>query len=660
MCTAHRLPRITLFIVFCALTFFCLLAYSNSLHSPFIWDDDALVGKNALIRDWRLWPKAFTADLYLGATSGSNFYRPVQTLSLMWDYYFWQNNPFGYHLSNILLHGAVSFLVFLFVYRFHFGMAVAFLSSCLFALCPLATEAVTYISGRADVLMAFGLLMSLLFFQNWLMSRAGKRMFWYLSSLIFFMWGLFSKELAAAFPLVILAFVFYFHRQRLKEKGFFLQAILPFFALSAAYLLLRFTLFRFATIRPPELAQFPFLVRMAVFPRVLFTYFRLLLLPQDLHMSRSLGVPSTTAGIILLFVSLGALVYSCVRICIRLHKRAVFCFMLVWFFIFLIPQSGIFAINAFVAEHFIYLSSTSFFISVSFLLRRYCGRGFFTLCAVLLAGYYGLCTYAQNFKWQDPIAFYENILRLNPLSFQAHNNLGLQYEYRHEFKQAIEEYKKALSIRPNLLEGHSNLANIYFRMGLIPQARREYAIVEKTAPGAKAGEIQNNIGCVLELEGKLDEALERYRSALRLGPGLSFTHFNIARIHFVKKDLLSAGNEIQLSLPELVADTNARDAYSEIIAAHLASSTHLNAAHLFYNDLGVRFAQGGFLKAAQACFLKALELEPRFTDARFNLGLAYWEKGLKRKAIFEFKSALKIDPTYERARKLLFEITSKY
>ncbi len=666
--------KLSLFIaIFFILVLSCAAAYSNSLHNPFIWDDDALVVKNPLLGSWSNLPKAFTSDLYPGVTAGSNFYRPLQTISYMWDYHFWQLDPFGYHLSNIILQALVSFLVFLFTRIILKDTKIAFAAALLFALNPLHTEAVTYISGRAEMLMGLFLLSSLILFIR------GKRLF----SLLSFICGLLSKELSVVFPLVILAYIFYYStslRRTCRDRTLFcpynssrhdLRSVLPFFLVDLIYLILRSGLLHFATIRPPALVKYPLLLRITVFPEVVFTYLKLLFFPVNLHMSRTTIRPVNFLGFFLNWFLLGAICVACVYL-LRNKKNKNAAFMIFWSLAFFIPQSGILPINAFVAEHFIYLSSISFFILLAYALHRYLRRGLFIFSVISLALFYGMLTYARNSDWSDPLIFYSKIIKYSPDSFQAHNNLGLQYEYRHNLEKAILEYKKALEIEPKLIEAHSNLANAYFKQGKFQEALSEYAQVEKSAPRAKVGELQNNIGCIYEVEGSLDEALTRYQLALRLDSSLNFAHFNIARIYAAKGKLDLAAEEVLKSLPELnltdfynslsghlsVRYGN-KDRYAQVISAYVKASKAFQSGVIFYNDLGVRFASQNLFDGAVAAFKRVIELDPLYADAHFNLGLAFWKKGLKKEAIFEFKKTLEINPNHLNAKGFLFKIIYK-
>jgi tetratricopeptide (TPR) repeat protein len=247
----------------------------------------------------------------------------------------------------------------------------------------------------------------------------------------------------------------------------------------------------------------------------------------------------------------------------------------------------------------------------------------------------------------------------SPLSFQAHNNLGLQFEYKRFFDKACAEYKKALEIEPSLIEARSNLANLYFKMGKYAQAREEYAIVEKDVPVNKAGELQNNIGCIYEVEGDLDKAKERYALALTLDPSLNFAHFNLARIYAVKSQTDSAVTEVLKSLPEASLTRNNDNKSREVINSYLKSTKNFHSAVIFYNDLGIQFAQAGLPDAAIPAFKRVIELDPLYADSHFNLGLVYWKKGLKREAVFEIRKALKINPNHLNAKGFLSEIIYK-
>jgi protein O-mannosyl-transferase len=648
--THHR----TVFLLSFLLILSCVLAvYFNSLKAPFIWDDQALVLRNPLIRSVAHLKDIFVRDLYSGVSVNSNFYRPVQNLSYLWDYHFWELDPFGYHLTNILLQVLVSFLVLLLAYSLTGSFVVSLSAALLFAVCPLHTQAVTYISGRAEMLMALFLLSSLLSFFRSQSPKAKYAKVFFVLSLVLFAFALLSKELAVVFPLVVLSWIFYFSKDKIRRAGILFRRVSPFFALSVGYLSLRLSVLNFSASQPSPLSRFPLFVRITVLPKVLLSYFKLLILPVDLHMSRGVVRPTTFLGFCLAWFGLAATIAVCVYVLRNKAQRKTIPFLLAWFLIFILPQSGIFPINSFISEHFIYLSSISFFIGVSALLVRYLKRQVFFFSLACLVIYYGTLTVSRNFEWQDHEVFYKRVIRLSPGSYQAHNNLGMYYLNLGLYEKAVQEYKKALELMPGLLEAHSNLAEVYYRMGRYQDSLEEYTFVEKLVSPGKAGEIQNNIGAVFEAKGLYDEAIRRYERALKLDPRLHFAYFNMARIDLLKGDVSAVSPKILKSMPSLCRDIGDPKGYLKIIEQNLDSLKTNRCAPSFYNNLGIKFAEAQLYEGAIAAFKLILELDSGNADTHFNLGLAYLKMGDMKKAQAQFKQAVKLNPRHYKAIGLL-------
>jgi hypothetical protein len=135
------------------------VAFSININSYFLSDDFVQIGK-VLHRDF---------SVSWGQEHGG-FFRPLFILSYVIDGRIWGARPFGYHVTNVILHGLNAFLVFQLaaklLQRFaptsSGGTGVAIAAAALFLLHPSHTEAVTWISGRADLIATFFVLASLL------------------------------------------------------------------------------------------------------------------------------------------------------------------------------------------------------------------------------------------------------------------------------------------------------------------------------------------------------------------------------------------------------------------------------------------------------------------------------------------------------------------
>src|SRR5438309_3392920 len=148
-------------IVLAALIVVFLTAHIPAFRAGFVWDDTALVLRDPLIRSWRLIPEGFQHFLFVDATP-SNFYRPVQRLTYTLEYWAFAFRPAPYHLTNILLHAATAIALFTFALAFfrlyrvdeRKSLGVAAIASLAWALHPLHSGVVDYVSGRADSLAA--------------------------------------------------------------------------------------------------------------------------------------------------------------------------------------------------------------------------------------------------------------------------------------------------------------------------------------------------------------------------------------------------------------------------------------------------------------------------------------------------------------------------
>ena len=92
-----------------------LAVYSPCLDGGFVWDDQYLVKENPFFRSPVFITEVFQHHLF--HNSYSLYYRPVQNISYMLDYWLWDRNSFGYHLTNVFLHATAAFLLLLLLKR---------------------------------------------------------------------------------------------------------------------------------------------------------------------------------------------------------------------------------------------------------------------------------------------------------------------------------------------------------------------------------------------------------------------------------------------------------------------------------------------------------------------------------------------------------------
>ena len=138
-----------------------LVVYLNVLPNGFVIDDQVLIVGNHLLREPGGLKRIFATNAWaaLAEALPVNFYRPLMHLTLWVWWRMFQDNPAGYHLLSVLLHAGVSVLVFLGLRRIQADSTTAWLAALLFAVHPIHTEAVAWISAFPDLQSSFFVLL---------------------------------------------------------------------------------------------------------------------------------------------------------------------------------------------------------------------------------------------------------------------------------------------------------------------------------------------------------------------------------------------------------------------------------------------------------------------------------------------------------------------
>lgn len=499
--------------------------YYNSLHGAFLWDDDDLVKNNASIKSFSSAGKVFSKSSTEAGRREFGFYRPLQELTYTLDYALWKFNARGYHGTNVLLHVLAALALFWLISLFYHDVLLSLLTSLFFIVHPIHTEAVAYISGRADSLAAIFVLLCLVFYIKHLSSKSAITFILMVVSYIF---ALLARENSLILPVLLLLYHYSF-KKSLEIKAFLSVLTVTFF-----YLFLRLTVLKFLLCEGAYTTTL--LQRMPGFFEAVTHYLTLLLLPVNLHMEYGNKVfswvdPKVIAGILML----SFLLFYVGRT--RKSRGLVF-ISVSWFLLTLLPQANIYPINAYMAEHWLYLPSIGFFLIVAKALTQLCRVEKFRILAGLLIisslVFYSCLTIRQNFCWSEPVAFYERTLRYAPESSKVQNNLANMYYHMGKKDEAIALYKKAIKNNPDYAEAVNNLGNIYKDMGKKEEAIALYRRALEIDPGYY--EAYGNLGIVSYLMGKKEEAISLLKKAIELKPTFAEAYYNLSACYFYEKE----------------------------------------------------------------------------------------------------------------------------
>ncbi len=496
-------------------------AYWNSLSAGFVWDDHYLiVEKGQFFSDPGNVVSIFkTADNARAVKTP--YYRPVSILTYMADYHLWGQDPFWYHLENLLLHG-VCVLVFYLLVSEAFGDGVlAFVSALLFALYPVNAEPVDFIAARNTLISAAFVFASLLVLKKgrpgWVAALAAAGLYFL---------SLLSKEQAVTLPFFLLCLALPasgegFAPVKIKKwwKVFFV-----FFGAAAAYMVLRrAVLGMFASGEGIGLSE----SRLVFISNAVFEGARLMIFPFRLNafytnqlMARFSPVRSVLAVLWLFFL----LFLSARRGKTSGPLRA----GALWFLWMALPVSDIIPIpSAPVAERFYYLPAAGFALIAGYAFVRAYRRAPRSAVAamVLIAVLFGARTFERNFVWRDNISLYQSMIRSDPGNVDAYNNLGTAYLKAGNLPLAIGEFQTAISINPYSPEAHDDLGMAFGQLGRMDDALRELRIAVQLRPDSEVA--HNNLGATYGKLGHYRKAVFEFQTALRIYPGYAQARRNL-------------------------------------------------------------------------------------------------------------------------------------
>jgi len=462
-----RSPKIHILL----LVLITIVIYADSLGGDFIYDDKPMITTYDFVKDVSNIPKAFVG--YTSVYANSNYYRPLQTISNTTDYFLWGDFAPGFHLTNALFHVACVLLVYCFITVLFRNRIMSFITALLFSIHPIHTPVVSYIAGRADSMLCAFMMACFIFYLKFQYGARKKSYFVY--SLFFFLLALLTKELAMIIPFALILLDIYERQWGAldKPKKLNMMNYLPFLAILGIYVLFRITKMSFFA--EGAIPPFPLGMRLATVPYAIAQYFRLIIIPNDLHMERVpwLARSFLNERVVVSTIVVAAVFFAAYRL--RHKERAVW-FGICWFIVMIFPSLNIITPLFYTfAENWLYIPSIGLFLIIAALVikiyeklsasslpgAKYAVITVFILSACVM----GAITIRHNLTWRDEISAGLNTLKFNPRAFKVYNNIGVVYLGRGELDKAEEAFKRCLEIKPDTGMAYFNLYRIYIRRG---------------------------------------------------------------------------------------------------------------------------------------------------------------------------------------------------
>lgn len=587
-----------------------------------VWDDHILIEKNqSKLAEFSL-RSIFFSDFWSTETDegSSHYYRPLVTLSYCLDYLRSGVEPFGYHLTNILVHTCIVVLMWFLLIEIGVGTSIATLSTALFAVHPSVAESVAWVSGRTDLLATMWMLVSII---ACLYALKGKqqdgRLRWL--ALLACAAGLLSKESALVTPLLVVVVCISSSRSAKRLDSI----IRGFILLVGGWLLLRALVLESMTGAGESEGASPVIATLS-----LLHLWGNLLWPPLFRIEYGSGLsPSTLmSGAIVGGIALGsALWLALAREVPRVVKTLSQCALIAF-----IPSVLAVVLRSMIGSRLVYTSAAFYLPSIGlFLLKGNYSkrmRGLIVGIIVLLS----LGTLQRASLWKSDQVLFTEALKAKEASTRNHLNLGIALYNSGDIPGALNEFSTPMEPAAQDQQ-HYMLSLIYTAVGCERDAERELRAALTVKPDNYSA--AHNLAGLLGTQGRLSDA----RNVL-LQVSQRFPAYRERALRQLKV-LENLAPQAQRPPSNTAACTDAAT-----LAAFLATPLDLNRR-------AGELLRAQHTELAEVLVKAALRVDPNFIPARLNLAQIYVLQQNLSSARETIQTILDLNPGEERARNLL-------
>ncbi len=499
-------------------------AYSKVLDAEFVYDDFAFIVNNKAIQSFSPFSKFFAdPNIFTGAQDnlGGKNWRPISSLAFAIEYRLFGPNPFGFHFISVLFHLINIVLIYLLIVEITGRKGIAVTVSSLWALHPVLTEAVSWVSNQSSIIFFGFFLLALL--------ALFKKNFW--MSYLFFCLSLLSKEMALGGVFIIAAVFFIFLKEQWKK-------FIPFVVLSVAYLLARYEIIGSLG---DHVLRGSFWQNLLLAPVVFIKYIGLSVWPVNLLLDYSnFLLPSGLADI---RVILGFAVFVVFALLIWLGFRKSFenfSLGVIWFAAFLLPVLQVIPFQDIIGERFLYAPLAGFFLAAVLGFDKLSARSAVTgkIILILVLAIFLFLTINRNNDWLNSGNLWASVFRIDGQNKKALQNLSAFYLQKGDADKIIEFSEKLLALEPENKAGLLHLAVGKIFKGQYEEAEKELLALVKKYPDFK--EARTNLSILQQQLGQ-----GSFIESTATAPGVEG---NIVNSGIAGKVILVSGKPFEASL----------------------------------------------------------------------------------------------------------------
>lgn len=525
----------------------------------FNFDDDLYVFDNPAVLNGL----TFEGLRWAASNGDVGVWIPTTWVSLQIDAALWGPNPGGFHLTNLFLHVLNALLVFLLTRALTGGRWRALTVATIFAVHPLNTEAVAWITARKDLLMGTWGLTALL---CWYRADGRWSGIWSAAAAVCALLAMAAKPQAAVLP-VLMVLVAQWRRGDARWKWASLKrdlpAVAPFGAASAVVALVAF--FSIRRVEYSEVPLVPVVQRLIDAPGFVWMYLGKLVHPGSLapvYPAEGLHLSDTWGALALL-----ALVAATAMLLRWRRDWPALLFGWIWFLVWLLPtlnliQGG----QLLMGDRYAYVAMVGVTFAVADSLARFVGesRRWRLPLALLLFAAIGLGAFKareQASYWRDPAVLWRHTLATTENNAKAHQGLAAILSARGRPGEALPHLQAALEIFPTS-ETLFNAGNALSALGRLEEAEKMYRLALRSRPDFF--EAMLNLGSLLGESGRLDEARIILLRAAEQSAHQPAVQFNLGLVAYLAGDRAETAVRLRSTLRLDPGHTKARDLLAEL------------------------------------------------------------------------------------------------
>jgi tetratricopeptide (TPR) repeat protein len=636
------------------------------------YDDFPYVTQNANVRAGLTLKSIWWA---LTSTELANWH-PLTWLSLQLDAQLFGLDPWGFHLTNVLLHAANVCLLFAFLQATTGALWSSAIAAALFAVHPLHVESVAWVAERKDVLSTFFWLLTMLAYARYARQPGPGRFALVMAS---YGLGLMAKPMLVTLACVLLLLDYWpLGRTGVVQSpksdighwtldiGLLQHSLprllvekIPLFAMAAASCAI--TLWAQSSGGTvSSLNQLPLSLRAQVALVGYAGYLAKMVWPWAL--APLYPLPTETLPIWQLAGAAGLLVGVTTATLVLRRRCPYLAVGWFWYLGTLVPVIGLVQVGLQAsADRYTYVPLIGIFIAIAWggadLVARLALPRLLLACAVGLAlAACAALTWVQLGYWRDSMSLWTHSLEVTPNNYVAYNNLGYVLALADDEEsnaEALEYFQKTLRLNRNFADGNNNLGHALAREGKLQEAIEFYTRALEINP--EYAQAHNNLGLALARVGRDEEAASHFKQAFAIMPSYSMAHNNLGKLLAQQGKIPAARAELEKALelnPENAdAHTNLgvlfqgegklREALEQYQTAVRVEPKNADA----HNNLGMMLAGQGKRDLALAHFKLAVKNNPKLASARYNLGVALAEQGQRQEAKEQYEKGLRLEPS---------------